>query len=40
MRYLEVEKRIYERLGPHPRICRFLYSVEDGVVLERLGNNL
>ena len=30
-----VERRVYERLGSHPRICRCLASTERGLILER-----
>ncbi|EHY60970.1 hypothetical protein ABEF92_004607 [Exophiala dermatitidis] len=36
LRALEVERRILERLGEHPRIVRLLYVHETKLVLERL----
>jgi hypothetical protein len=36
VREFEVERRIFERLGEHPRIVKMLYVYEDMLVLERL----
>ena len=33
---LDIERRIYERLGPHPYITKFLCAHKDTIVLERL----
>lgn len=33
---LDIERRIYERLGPHPYITRFFCAHRDMIVLERL----
>ena len=35
-----IERRIYERLGKHPRICEYFGPVSRGIVLERLGYSL
>ncbi|EXJ86774.1 hypothetical protein A1O3_03728 [Capronia epimyces CBS 606.96] len=35
-----LERRIYERLGKHDRICELKYPVRRGLVLERLVQNL
>jgi serine/threonine protein kinase len=40
IRSMEIETRIYKRLGEHPRICKFLYPVKSGFALERCGINL
>jgi serine/threonine protein kinase len=37
---LITERTIYERLGDHPRICRYISSVQRGIILERLGDSL
>lgn len=34
------EIRVYQRLGDHPCVCKFICEDEDGIVLERLGENL
>jgi len=36
VREFEVERRIFERLGEHPRIVKMLYIYKDMLVLERL----
>jgi len=33
---LDIERRIYERLGPHPYITKFICAHKDMIVLERL----
>jgi serine/threonine protein kinase len=37
---LDIERRIYERLGPHPYITRFICAHKDMIVLERLKYSL
>ena len=37
---IRVERRIYERLGAHPRICGYVRAVNRGLVLERLGGSV
>lgn len=37
---LQNERRVYQKIGPHPRICRYLYPVQRGIVLERFGEPL
>lgn len=37
---LQLEHRIYERLGDHPRITAFLGAQQGGIVLERLRHTL
>ncbi|KIW14422.1 hypothetical protein PV08_07205 [Exophiala spinifera] len=39
-RRLQLEKKIYERLGNHDRICEFKYAVDHGHVLEGFMQNL
>lgn len=35
-RQLDIERQIYERLGPHPYITKFLCAYKDMIILERL----
>ncbi|KAF2459211.1 kinase-like domain-containing protein [Lineolata rhizophorae] len=35
---LLIERSVYERLGSHPRICRYIGPVRRGIILERLGD--
>lgn len=35
-----IERKIYERLGKHERICELKYTIDRGLVLERLNQNL
>ncbi|KAI2009272.1 hypothetical protein LOZ14_001166 [Ophidiomyces ophidiicola] len=37
---VETERRIYERLGHHPRIVKYIRRYGDGIVLERLQYQL
>ncbi|OAP64344.1 hypothetical protein AYL99_00316 [Fonsecaea erecta] len=37
---LQIERSVYRHLGSHPRICRFISSVQRGIVLERFGEPL
>lgn len=40
LRDIRIEREIYDRLGNHPRICRYIGPVNRGMVLEKLGNSL
>jgi serine/threonine protein kinase len=40
LQLLTIEQRAYERLGHHPRICRYISKEKNGLVLERLEKNL
>lgn len=40
LRDLLTERSAYQRLGSHPRICRYISSVQRGIVLERFGEPL
>lgn len=35
-----IEIRVYQRLGDHPCICKYIREDKDGIILERLGKNL
>ncbi|KIW76726.1 hypothetical protein Z517_09170 [Fonsecaea pedrosoi CBS 271.37] len=37
---LQIERLVYQHLGTHPRICRYISSVHRGIVLERFGDPL
>ena len=37
---LLTERSVYQRLGSHPRICRYISSVRRGIILERFGEPL
>ncbi|KZF20451.1 kinase-like protein [Xylona heveae TC161] len=37
---IQIEREVYKRLGSHPRICKFISSINRGIVLERLGVQL
>ncbi|KZF26569.1 kinase-like protein [Xylona heveae TC161] len=37
---IQIERIIYQRLGTHPRICKFICAAKRGIVLERLGIQL
>ncbi|KMU81587.1 hypothetical protein DIZ76_010018 [Coccidioides immitis] len=40
LRDIQTERLIYQRLGHHPRICKYIRPVHRGMVLERLGDSL
>lgn len=40
LRDIWIERKIYERLGAHPRICKYMGSINRGLLLERLGDSL